>query len=83
MVLASKTETLHNYRADSTINYLHGIAAYESIRDGADFIFSDINKAAERIDNVKKEKLLGTTELDIFPGIREFGLFDRSTNAWG
>ncbi|MCP4692234.1 MAG: PAS domain S-box protein, partial [Desulfobacterales bacterium] len=59
-----------------------GVAVYEAVNDGADFVFVDLNRAGERIDNLKKEDLIGKSVLDAFPGIREFGLFDVFQRVW-
>lgn len=53
-----------------------GIAIYEAVDDGNDFIFKDFNKAAEKIDKIKKNVLIGKSVKEIFPGVIEFGLFD-------
>ena len=53
-----------------------GVAAYEAKDDGKDFIFLDINKAGEKIDNIRKEDLIGRSVLKIFPSVKDFGLFD-------
>ncbi|MCU0914926.1 MAG: PAS domain-containing protein [Planctomycetes bacterium] len=49
-------------------------------RDGwvweADFAFVDFNRAAEEIEHVKKEDILGRSVLEVFPGVRDLGLFD-------
>ncbi len=53
-----------------------GVAVYEVIDKGKDFIFKDFNKAAERIDNQKKEELIGKSIFEMRPGIEEYGLID-------
>ncbi|MCX5997658.1 MAG: PAS domain S-box protein [Chloroflexi bacterium] len=59
------------------VNYSkNGVAIYEATADGEDFIFKDFNRAAEGIDNVKKEDIIGKSVLHAFPGIKEFGLFE-------
>ncbi|HPR50166.1 MAG TPA: PAS domain S-box protein [Deltaproteobacteria bacterium] len=68
-------ETEAKYR-NMFLHSINGIVAYKTISDGADFIFADINTAAERIDNIKKEDVLGKSVLEVFPSIKEFGLFD-------
>jgi len=59
-----------------------GVAVYEVKGDGEDFIFKDINRAGERIDRIKKEKILGESVLKIFPGIKDFGLFEVLQRVW-
>lgn len=41
-----------------------------------DFIFIDLNKHAEKTERLKKETLLGKKLCDIFPAVKEFGLYD-------
>ena len=57
-------------------NMSSGVAVYESYNSGENFIFRDFNLAAEEIDNIKKEQLLGKKVTEVFPKVREFGLFD-------
>ena len=64
-------------------NYISsGVAIYEAKDNGNDFIFKDLNQAGERIENIKKENLLGKSVLEMFPGIKEFGLFDVFRRVW-
>lgn len=58
------------------------VAIYEAKNDGSDFIFKDFNKAAERVEKIKKEALIGKSVLEVFPGVREFGLFEVFQKAW-
>ena len=51
-----------------------GVAVYEAINDGDDFIFKDFNRAAEEISKVKREKVIGKRLLEMFPHMDEFGL---------
>lgn len=53
-----------------------GIAIYKAVDKGEDFVFKDINKAAERIDKIKKKDIAGKSIKEIFPAISEFGLFE-------
>ena len=53
-----------------------GVAIYEAKNEGEDFTFVDLNKAAEKIDNIHKETLIGKSVIEVFPGVKEFGLFD-------
>jgi len=52
-----------------------GVAVYEAKDNGKDFIIKDFNRAAEKIDNVKKEDVIGKSVLKVFPGVKDFGLF--------
>ena len=57
-------------------NVSSGIAIYEAVNDGEDFIFVDFNRAAEEIEKIEKEKIIGKKVTEVFPGVTEFGLFD-------
>ncbi len=70
-----KFRELFNYISSS-------VAVYEAKDNGNDFIFKDFNRAGERIENVKKENLLGKSVLEMFPGLKEFGLFDVLKRVW-
>ncbi|MGA2971116.1 MAG: PAS domain S-box protein [Candidatus Bathyarchaeia archaeon] len=59
-----------------------GMAIYGAVDDGKDFIFKGFNRAAERIDRIEREKLIGRSVLEIFPGVRDFGLFDVFQRVW-
>ncbi len=59
-----------------------GVAIYEAKNNGDDFIFTDINPAAEKIDKVSRNQLVGKSVLETFPGIRKFGLFEVFQRVW-
>lgn len=58
-----------------------GVAIYEAVRDGEDFIFSDMNHAAIRITGFH-EDYRGRSVRDVFPGVVEFGLFRVFQQVW-
>jgi len=45
-------------------NVSSGVAIYEARDDGKDFVFTDFNRAAEEIEQVKKEDLIGRSVLE-------------------
>ena len=53
-----------------------GVAIYRPVDDGGNFIFEDINKAVETIEQVKREDIIGKKVTDVFPAVKEFGLLD-------
>ncbi len=59
-----------------------GVAVYQAINDGEDFVFVDFNRAAERIEKIKKEEILGKSIVEVFPGIKNFGLFEVFQRVW-
>ncbi|MBF0156640.1 MAG: response regulator [Magnetococcales bacterium] len=52
-----------------------GVAVYEARNDGEDFIIKDINRAGSRLSHVEREGIVGRRVTEVFPGVREFGLF--------
>ncbi len=57
-------------------NMINGVAVYKAINNGEDFIILDFNRGAEIIEKIKKEEIIGKSVLQIFPGVKEFGLFE-------
>ena len=52
-----------------------GVAVYEAVDNGDDFVFVDINRSSEKIEGLKRENAIGKRVTEIFPGIKAFGLF--------
>lgn len=60
-----------------------GVAVYEAKNLGAgDFIFVDFNRAAERINKIRKDQVIGRSLLEVFPGAKEFGLLAVLQRVW-
>ncbi len=57
-------------------NMRSGVAIYKPVDDGADFILKDFNRAAERIEACSREEVIGKSVATVFPGVKEFGLYD-------
>jgi len=53
-----------------------GIAIYKVVDHGNDFVFRDINPAGMRIGQKTRDEHIGKSVLDVYPGVRELGLFD-------
>jgi len=58
------------------------MAVYETVGDGEDFIFKDFNKAAEKVEQIDQNDLIGKSVSEIFPGVRDMGLFDVFQRVW-
>jgi two-component system sensor histidine kinase/response regulator len=63
-------------------NMSNGVAVYEVIDDGNDYIFRDFNEAAEKIDKIRKKDVLNKNVRKIFPGIEETGLLEVFKKVW-
>lgn len=57
-------------------NMTSGVAVYEAVDDGADFVFKDFNRAGESIDCVRREDLIGKRVTAVFPGVNDLGLLE-------
>ena len=74
-------ESENRYR--SLVENMHDcVAVYRTVDDGRDFVVVEFNRAAENIEKVKREDVIGRNVTDIFPGIRKFGLFDVLQRVW-
>jgi PAS domain S-box-containing protein len=72
-ILDALRESEHRYRAMFE-NMKSGVAVYQPVEGGNDFVFKDINKAAERISRIRKEDVIGKSLLEILPNIVKSGL---------
>ncbi|MCX6233340.1 MAG: PAS domain S-box protein [Bacteroidetes bacterium] len=59
-----------------------GVAVYEAIDNGGDFIFRDFNPAAEKIEKVSRKDILGERVSEAFPGVKAFGVFEVFQRVW-
>ncbi|MGV8038983.1 MAG: PAS domain S-box protein [Thermoanaerobaculaceae bacterium] len=59
-----------------------GVAVYEAVEGGADFVFRDFNRAAERIEQVDRASVIGRRVTEVFPGVVEFGLLAVLRRVW-
>jgi len=53
-----------------------GVAVYEAIDNGQDFLFCEHNPAAEKITGIPREQIIGRRVTEVFPGVEELGLLD-------
>lgn len=63
-------------------NMLDGVAVYKVENEGEDFVFTDLNKAGEKISDTNKNIVIGQSVLKMVPGIKESGLFDVFKQVW-
>ncbi len=63
-------------------NMSSGVAVYEAVDDGEDFVFTDFNKAALKIERLKKREVIGRRVREVFPGIVEIGLLEVFRRVW-
>jgi PAS domain S-box-containing protein len=63
-------------------NINSGVAVYEVIGNGQDFIFKDFNRAGESIDHDQRERLIGKSIFEVRPGVNQFGLIEVFRRVW-
>lgn len=64
-------------------NMSSGVAVYEAKNlTASDFVFVDFNRAAERIEKIRKEQVIGRSLLDVFPGAKDFGILAVLQRVW-
>lgn len=59
-----------------------GVAVYNAVDEGEDFIFVDMNQRGEIIDRISKEDILGKRVTEAFPGITSLELFSVFKRVW-
>jgi two-component system sensor histidine kinase/response regulator len=59
-----------------------GVAVYEALNDGQDFIIRGFNRAGERIDETSRAELIGKRVTEIFPGIEASGILGVLQRVW-
>jgi PAS domain S-box-containing protein len=74
-----KSESFYRQLFDHSTS---GVAVYEAVDNGQDFIFRDFNKAGEKIEGVSRASLLGRRVTEVSPGIEEFGLLAVFRKVW-
>ncbi len=57
-------------------NMSSGVAVFEAINHGKEFVFIDFNRAAERIEHLKKENIVGRNFEEVIPSVEKYGLLD-------
>ncbi|MDP1771468.1 MAG: MASE3 domain-containing protein [Methylobacter sp.] len=55
---------------------------YQAVDDGCDFIFLEVNHAAERTEKIGRDDFIGRRVTALFPGAADFGLLDVLRRVW-
>lgn len=63
-------------------NMSNGVHIFAAARRGTDFIFIDTNRAAEEIHGFQRNDLIGRSLLEVFPNVKESGLFAVLQKVW-
>ncbi|BBO69018.1 hypothetical protein DSCA_29480 [Desulfosarcina alkanivorans] len=59
-----------------------GVAIYEAVDDGGDFIFKDVNAAGAQSGRLAREDHIGRPISEVYPGAWEMGFFDLLQRVW-
>lgn len=59
-----------------------GVAVYEAVDDGQDFVFREFNRASEAICGLKRDQVIGRRITESFPDIERAGLLDAFRRVW-
>ncbi|RTZ98379.1 MAG: hypothetical protein DSY90_04515 [Deltaproteobacteria bacterium] len=63
-------------------NTKSGVAVFKVVDNGNDFIFLELNKSGEKIDQLRKADVIGKSILVVYPEIKSFGLFEIMQRVW-
>jgi len=63
-------------------NMSSGVAIYEAVDGGKDFVFKNVNRAGQEITKVKKRDLIDKKISEAFPAVEEFGLLEVFQRVW-
>ncbi|MEW8693729.1 MAG: PAS domain S-box protein, partial [Candidatus Thiodiazotropha endolucinida] len=63
-------------------NMSDGVAVYEAVDDGNDFVFREYNKSGERIGKNSRADVIGKRVTEVFPGIDTLGLLAVFRRVW-
>jgi len=58
------------------------VAVYEAVGNAVDFILKDFNPAAETAEKKDRTDAVGTSILELFPHVRESGIFEALQRVW-
>lgn len=59
-----------------------GVAIYRASPDGRDFTITAFNPAAEHIEKIGSEEVIGRNVTEVFPGVSKMGLLEALRRVW-
>ena len=59
-----------------------GVAVYEAVDDGEDFLFTDMNPTGQQQSKVHIDDIRGKRLTEVFPGVRDLGLLKALQDTW-
>jgi len=86
--IAQRRRTLITLRANETRyrelveNLTDGVAVYEAVENGRDFLFREHNRAGERITGLARDRIIGRRVTEALPNFAAAGLLDVLRRVW-
>ncbi|MEI7638607.1 MAG: PAS domain S-box protein, partial [Syntrophus sp. (in: bacteria)] len=63
-------------------NMADGMAIYEAVDDGGDFVFVDINRRGQILSSISYNDVIGKRVTETFPAVEKIGLLDIFRHVW-
>jgi PAS domain S-box-containing protein len=63
-------------------NMSSGVAVYEAVDEGTDFVFRDLNAASQKMEKTSRENVIGRRVTEVFPGVKAMGLLEVFNRVW-
>ena len=63
-------------------NMSSGVVVYEAVNGGEDFKITNFNRAAENIEKIPRQAVIGKLMCAAFPGVKDFGIFAVVRRVW-
>ena len=59
-----------------------GVIIYKAVDNGQDFVFVDVNGAAEKLEGINRKDIIGKKITEVLPGSRDYNLFKQFQKVW-
>ncbi len=63
-------------------NMADGMAIFRAVEEGRNFVFVNLNKAGEKISQVKRQGIIGKKITEVFPAAADIGLLEVLRRVW-
>ena len=63
-------------------NMSDGVAVYRAVEEGQDFVFVDINKPGQALNQIRLDEAVGRRVAEVFPAVERIGLLDVLRRVW-
>ena len=59
-----------------------GVIIYKAVDNGEDFVFVDVNSAAEKLERINRQDIIGKRITEVLPGAKDFAVFQVLQKVW-